>query len=182
MAGAVSQIFKKFTSQPEAVRASRSVVQLCGEERNAAHVLGVVTTGEGDLSFVQKAIKTWAKAECVATGDATGTGTLSGLAIKANPLDAEVKSRRDSELVSRAECRTIKVISGDGCGSLAERCGISPADFTKYNSYDKDLCSTLKVGQIVCCSAGTLPDIRPKPKPDGECFSYTTVVSTLHFS
>jgi len=27
----------------------------------------------------------------------------------------------------------------------------------------------------VCCSSGTLPDFRPKPKPSGSCFSYQVV-------
>ncbi|QRW26291.1 chitinase [Rhizoctonia solani] len=45
--------------------------------------------------------------------------------------------------------------SGDGCGTLASKCGISAADFTKYNS--KLDCSKLAPGQWVCCSSGTLP-------------------------
>jgi hypothetical protein len=32
----------------------------------------------------------------------------------------------------------------------------------------------LTPGQHVCCSAGDLPDFRPKPLADGTCFSYTT--------
>lgn len=62
----------------------------------------------------------------------------------------------------RGDCKTQTVASGDGCGSLASKCGISASDFTKYNS-DPKLCSGLAPGQRVCCSAGTLPDIRPKP-------------------
>ncbi|KAI2464120.1 glycoside hydrolase superfamily [Annulohypoxylon bovei var. microspora] len=72
----------------------------------------------------------------------------------------------------RGDCTTETVVSGDGCASLAERCGISGADFTKYNP-DPNLCSTLQIGQRVCCSSGTLPDIRPQPEPNGTCASYT---------
>ena len=71
----------------------------------------------------------------------------------------------------RAECKTQKVISGDSCGSLAKKCGISGSDLTKYNP-KKDLCSTLTVDQLVCCSPGTLPDRRPKQNPDGSCAIY----------
>jgi hypothetical protein len=31
----------------------------------------------------------------------------------------------------------------------------------------------LQVGQRVCCSAGTLPDITPKPNSNGTCATYT---------
>ncbi|KAH7026640.1 uncharacterized protein B0I36DRAFT_331073 [Microdochium trichocladiopsis] len=72
----------------------------------------------------------------------------------------------------RADCRTTKVQSGDSCGTLAARCGISGNDFTQYNSFTPNLCSTLVPGQIVCCSSGSLPDTRPKPNPDGTCASY----------
>ncbi|KAI1483610.1 glycoside hydrolase family 18 protein [Daldinia eschscholtzii] len=79
---------------------------------------------------------------------------------------------RIHDITKRGDCTTETVVSGDGCASLAERCGISGADFTKYNP-DPNLCSTLQIGQRVCCSLGTLPDIRPKPEPNGTCASYT---------
>lgn len=37
-----------------------------------------------------------------------------------------------------------------------------------------NLCSTLAEGQHVCCSAGNLPDLRPKPDANGNCATYTT--------
>lgn len=49
-----------------------------------------------------------------------------------------------------------------------------PQDFDEYNP-DLTLCSTLDVGQHVCCTAGDLPDFRPQPNPDGTCFSYYVV-------
>lgn len=69
-------------------------------------------------------------------------------------------------------CKTITVVSGDGCGSLASRCGIPAQDITKYNP-QSNFCSTLMPGQLVCCGRGNLPDLRPKPNPDGSCFVYT---------
>ncbi|KAL5364727.1 putative glycosyl hydrolase, family 18 [Aspergillus floccosus] len=70
-------------------------------------------------------------------------------------------------------CKTRQVIGGDSCGSLASKCGLTPQDFTKVNT-GANLCSTLRVGQHVCCTRGKLPDLRPKPNPDGSCFTYTT--------
>ncbi len=54
---------------------------------------------------------------------------------------------------------------------MAAECGVSPADFIKYNP-SSTLCSTLQMGQHVCCSAGTMPDFRPKPNSNGTCFSH----------
>jgi len=71
-------------------------------------------------------------------------------------------------------CSTVAVVSGDSCFSLAGKCGISPADFTTYNP-SSTLCSTLQPGQIVCCSAGILPDLTPKPNADGSCATYVVV-------
>ncbi|KAF3484076.1 glycosyl hydrolase, family 18 [Arthroderma uncinatum] len=76
---------------------------------------------------------------------------------------------------SDGTCKTIKVVSGDGCSSLASKCGLSLPDFTKVNA--ADLCTSPKVGQHVCCSRGKLPDLRPKPNPDGSCATYTTITS-----
>jgi len=73
----------------------------------------------------------------------------------------------------RAICRTHEVKPGEDCPKLASVCGVSPADFTKLNSFRNNMCSTLREGDIVCCSAGDPP---PKPQPpkknaDGTCAS-----------
>lgn len=74
-------------------------------------------------------------------------------------------------LSRRGDCKTQAVDAGDSCGSLASKCGISSQDLTKYNP-DATLCSKLAPGQVVCCSAGSLPDIAPKPGNDGTCATY----------
>jgi chitinase len=58
--------------------------------------------------------------------------------------------------------------------SLATECGISANDFTTYNP-SPTLCSSLQVGQHVCCSAGDMPDFRPQPNGDGTCASHYVV-------
>ncbi|TFA97437.1 hypothetical protein CCMA1212_010831 [Trichoderma ghanense] len=75
-------------------------------------------------------------------------------------------------MLAAAVCSYILVKSGDSCASLASRCGISAANFTKYNP-SSTLCSTLKVGEPVCCSSGSLPNLTPQKNPDGTCASYT---------
>ena len=71
-----------------------------------------------------------------------------------------------------ADCKTIAVQSGDGCASLAARCGLSGNTFMSYNP--RLDCSKLVVDQVsdlllsrsaililttqwVCCTLGTLP-------------------------
>ncbi|KAL7782928.1 glycoside hydrolase family 18 protein [Trichoderma ceciliae] len=71
-----------------------------------------------------------------------------------------------------AVCSYILVQSGDSCARLATRCGITPANFTKYNP-SSTICSTLQPKQPVCCSAGTLPNLAPQPSPNGTCATYT---------
>ncbi|CAM1508945.1 Fc.00g026840.m01.CDS01 [Cosmosporella sp. VM-42] len=73
---------------------------------------------------------------------------------------------------SDGTCKTKSVIGGDSCASMAKKCGLKPADFTKLHS-SKDFCSKLVVGQPVCCTHGKLPDITPKPGKDGSCSVYT---------
>lgn len=57
------------------------------------------------------------------------------------------------------------------CASMATKCGVSGADFTKFNP-KQDLCSSLQPGQHVCCGRGDLPDFTPKPGADGSCHAY----------
>lgn len=82
-----------------------------------------------------------------------------------------IQEKRDL-LFSRGECKTQQVQQDDSCAALATRCGISGADFDKYNPA-KGLCSKLKPGQHVCCSSGTPPDFSPKPNKDGSCATTT---------
>ncbi|POR38364.1 Chitinase [Tolypocladium paradoxum] len=85
------------------------------------------------------------------------------------------KSRRNlhdsRSLEIRADCRAIQVVPGDSCASLSVRCGIRGRDFIKYN-FRFWLCASLMPKEWVCCSAGALPDMRPKSQPDGTCATH----------
>lgn len=149
----------------------RLAVELCGSELNSDYTVGIMvdtTPGSASLINVQSAVSSWSNATCLdGLGHTKPFGTLEIEATR--PLSSNSTA---SILSKRADCSTIQVKSGDSCAALAARCGIRGADFTKYNSKTKDLCSTLREGQHVCCSAGDLPDLSPKPNPDGGCATY----------
>ncbi|KAJ5020020.1 Killer toxin subunits alpha/beta [Colletotrichum sp. SAR 10_99] len=186
-------VLRQFITKIKTTGFSDSVVaQLCAKDgRSSRYSLGIAVSGDRDLKFVQDAVATWASGECIASFDKVGHWqdiTLSipsisnnstasfGNSTRANSIagTASSVSSRSNMLQRRAECSTVQVVSGDSCASLAAECGISASDFTTYNP-DSTLCSTLQVGQHVCCSAGDLPDFRPQPNSDGTCFSYYVV-------
>lgn len=76
-------------------------------------------------------------------------------------------------MFSLSTCQSfLQVQPGDGCWSLAQRCGVSQQDLTRFNP-NANFCNTLIPEQYVCCSEGTLPDFSPKPNSNGDCFAYT---------
>jgi hypothetical protein len=84
-----------------------------------------------------------------------------------------------TDLEARAECKAIKVDADDNCTKLSVRCSIRGTYFIKYNAgkmTNAAYCNSLKAGQLVCCSSGTLPDNKPKPDSKGTCF--TTKINT----
>ncbi|KAF7126015.1 hypothetical protein CNMCM5793_002374 [Aspergillus hiratsukae] len=165
-------------------------MQLCGPEYDSTHIFGIMATSRGTFTPVQDALKSWANATCL---EFEGSMKFSGAAQFTTPLlhtnrtantNSTVVARNlhatgklhatrnlHAKLHARADCRTVQVDFGNGCPELAAKCGISPADFTKYNP-GEDFCSTLKPKQHVCCSEGTLPDLSPKPNEDGSCYTY----------
>ncbi|RDW81617.1 class V chitinase Chi100 [Aspergillus mulundensis] len=142
-------VLQQFTAKINSTGFSDSVVaQLCASGgRSSKYSFGIVASGDRDVRFVQDAVAAWASGECVTSYD-------------------EAEDWLDIPLSVPS-----LVVAGDTCESLAAECGVSPHDFTVYNPAST-LCSTLMVGQHVCCSAGTLPDFRPQPNPDGTCAAH----------
>lgn len=68
-------------------------------------------------------------------------------------------------------CSYIQAQPNDGCWSLAQRCNITEANLTTYNSAP-NFCNNIKVGEYVCCSSGSLPDFAPQPYANGTCYTY----------
>lgn len=162
-------------------------MQLCGPDYDSEHVFGFMALSNGTFQSIQSAFKSWSNAECL---DFDRSTNFTSTAEFTSPLLSSIKARNttasspkrssssspvksskrwvDKLLSSRGECRTEVAGQKDGCPEMAVKCGISGADFTKYNSA-KSFCSNLRGGQHVCCSSGTLPDYRPKPNKDGSC-------------
>ncbi|KAK3398714.1 hypothetical protein B0T20DRAFT_411850 [Sordaria brevicollis] len=163
-------------------------MQLCGPGYDSTHTFGVMVTSNGTFSPIQDAIKTWQNAKCLSFA---GSESFAGQAVFTTPLlptNGTVASnstigsnstiqarghgaRHRRSLHARAECRHVQVEFGDGCPSLAVKCGISGDAFTKLHP-ESGFCNNLKPKQHVCCTTGDLPDFRPVPNSDGSCFSY----------
>lgn len=95
------------------------------------------------------------------------------LAVFASFIVAAAAVRSSQIPFGQNTCQTIRVQSGDSCGALASRCDVSPQDFEQFNT-DPHFCSSLQPEQLVCCTSGSLPDLRPKPNPNGSCATYTS--------
>ncbi|KAF2108717.1 hypothetical protein BDV96DRAFT_605472 [Lophiotrema nucula] len=166
---------------------SRFAAEVCKDKSPETWKVGIYADFRGNISAAQDAIKTWAEGNCLSGSDskesgkeidvtfvrATGvpftTGLFSGLEQSGEPVEPVPHSKRS--VVPRAECTPIQVGSGDGCWSLADRCGVSQTNFESFNG-GSSVCNSLKPKQWLCCSKGTLPDMSPKPNPDGSCQYY----------
>ncbi|KFY02144.1 hypothetical protein V490_00596 [Pseudogymnoascus sp. VKM F-3557] len=181
-------LFNKYARDERVIKRNGLAMQLCGSGRDPDHAFGAITILNGTFKYVQDAIKTWSNGGCL--DDFSSVANLTApIFVTAPPLvpvsNATIVTldtvrshsagvarslNNESGLSKRAECRTISVILNDGCPGLAVKCGISAADFTKYNP--KADCTNLQPSQLVCCSSGTLPDLTSKPNADGSCAWY----------
>lgn len=165
-------------------------MQLCGSDYDSTHVFGVAVMSNGTFSPIQDAIKGWANATCLSFAESTtfpGEAKFLTPLLRANStllhhnttqINSTLRARtlrhglqqRSQALQQRATCRTVQVEAGNGCAELAVKCGITPFNFDRLNP---GICGSLRPKQHVCCTEGTLPDLRPKPKADGSCFDYS---------
>ncbi|PTB48755.1 glycoside hydrolase family 18 protein, partial [Trichoderma harzianum CBS 226.95] len=164
----IAAIIHELTSQVKAVGLSETtLVQRCGQDLNGNHTVGLVVNTDGNVASVQNTLLTWSNATCVQDLEVI---RHSNITMFSKPTIKSQFSRRG--INSRdGTCSTVQVVSGDSCGSLATECGISAQDLATFNPAS-DLCSTLAVGQYICCTSGSLPDLSPKPNPDGSCAQY----------
>ncbi|THC89832.1 hypothetical protein EYZ11_010716 [Aspergillus tanneri] len=145
-------------------------VQACNTDQNAAHTMGLIVTRTRSSPLLQSALQSWANATCV-----EGYHRVTSTNITVSELPTSIATeKRSVGLVEKREgtCDYVLVVSGDSCASLVSKCGITAADLAKYNP-SNTLCSSLAVGQPICCSKGSLPDLTPQPNKDGTCYSYT---------
>ncbi|KAJ6781351.1 hypothetical protein PWT90_02762 [Aphanocladium album] len=158
-------------------------MQLCNKDSDADHILGFMAVSNGTFEAAQSAFKVWYDGKCLEfptshnlTGKAQFTSVLLSDVKGTNSTGfngtSPANAKRWADLAARGLCRSIQVEQNDSCGKLAEKCGISGADFTKYNSAE-GFCANLRPKQHVCCSTGDMPDFRPKPNADGSCATVT---------
>lgn len=172
----------------------RYLVQLCSSDRGRSDfALGIAVDTKDSLDFVQMAARKWSEGDCLTAYDnqtmemsSWGNFTM-WLPIPSNneTQNANRKHSNSSSTTSlieksvinaRGDCTTIRVAPGDNCGKLAVKCQISDFDFERFNNpIHALLCATLMPGERVCCTAGTLPDLSPKPNPDSSCATYLVV-------
>ncbi|KAH7010890.1 glycoside hydrolase superfamily, partial [Microdochium trichocladiopsis] len=172
---------------------TRQVTQICGPTgtRSSAHVFGIVSDTEGDLTAVHDMIRGWADGECV-TGlhesFVLGNQTLS--LVSAVPLTAESTvggvsnssaSSNSSIATSRHhrrfhdddfECKYTIIEPNDLCGAIASRCNIPVKKLVEWNGGDDKICNNLIPKEPICCSLGKKPDLRPQPQENGDCAVY----------
>ncbi|KAF6792019.1 chitinase, partial [Colletotrichum sojae] len=173
-----------------------ALIQTC-DGRSGDQIFGLIAASTPDFTTVQDAVARWSSGQCVDVSsysetvdldpepidlvDPKSALTLSSSNASSAQVGSGLSNSTDSSnarspavrglLIARADCRTIDVKSGDDCGKLVTRCGggMTAADLYKYNP-KSNRCSTLQPGQLICCSAGTLPQPpTPQPNPDGSC-------------
>ncbi|KAJ5167058.1 uncharacterized protein N7482_005839 [Penicillium canariense] len=158
-------------------------LQVCDSVHNGSKSFGAFATHIDDLPTVQSAVKGWTNANCLQeTGgseqslDGIEVSFLVSLDVVATASgssrnSSKVHARHVHHHKARGTCSYLQVRWGDSCPSLESICGISANDFTNYNP-KPNLCTTLAVGQFVCCSSGTLPDPTPQQQANGSCYTY----------
>ncbi|KAL4733759.1 glycoside hydrolase [Aspergillus similis] len=174
---------------------NQTVLQSCG--LGGGTTLGISVNTDGDLAAVQKHMRDWSDGKCVGGFDTSeevahvSLLAASRLTTPSSPNNSTAAPSHSSlrvrshqhhvhqhshpllhTLHARSTCSYVQVHSGDSCASLVQSCGITAAEFTEYNPAS-DLCSTLAVGQYVCCSKGDLPDFAPQPYANGTCYAYS---------
>ncbi len=160
-------------------QADRIAAQLCASDSLATQILGLFIDATGNLKTVKAALAAWNNAQCLdthtqggdsATWPAVTLPTVPDTEVIVGPSERETTDA-DGNLVKRAECSWTQVVAGDGCWSLANRCGITETELRNFNG--QNICSTVQAGQYICCSSGDLPYFGPDPNPDGTCFTYS---------
>ncbi|KAF2972656.1 hypothetical protein GQX73_g874 [Xylaria multiplex] len=172
--------------------ANQTIVQLCDEDRQPEKVFGISINNMGSLVSVQKDALGWSQGNCAYREELHYVQDLSDakvfniagkdLAGVNSTVQSNVTSqdslKHNKMIEQRATCRYVQVAAGDSCASLARKCRIGGAEFSKYNP-KANLCSTLQPGDYVCCSAGD-PYKPPKPKvpqpsSDGTCATHLII-------
>lgn len=120
-------------------------MQLCNKDYDADHIFGFMVVSNGTFDAAQTAFKAWYDGKCLEfpsshslTGKAQLTSALLSSITDSNSTSlndtSPATAKRWADLAARGLCRAIQVEQNDSCGKLAQKCGISGAEFIKYNS------------------------------------------------
>ncbi|KAL8301705.1 hypothetical protein RB593_000487 [Gaeumannomyces tritici] len=146
-ADTLSAVSKPLIDKAKSASGSTVALQLCGYGRNVDHVSGLAVDTAGDIDAIQAAVEGWSEAMCLRSS------------ARAEP----------AELTVREDGRGL-VPLGVFLGGL----NATFANSTRFNG-GESFCNTLQPKQRVCCSSGSLLDIRPKKGADGACATYMVV-------
>ncbi|KAJ6003519.1 glycoside hydrolase [Penicillium sp. IBT 35674x] len=152
-------------------------IQLCSGH-SSRYAMGVIIDSDEGLSASQAAVREWRDGRCI---QSSATSTWKNLTFSV-PVQPSHRSNSTSfyalkksigrKLLRReTTCTAVQVVSNDTCTTLAAECGITAAELTTYNP-SSTLCSTLTVGEYICCTEGSTPDYAPSPDSDDNCYSY----------
>ncbi|KAK3897305.1 hypothetical protein C8A05DRAFT_39151, partial [Staphylotrichum tortipilum] len=143
----VASVAKVLLGQIQSTTATTVAAQLCGApDRNARHTFGLVVDVSGNVTAVQEAVRGWNQAKCLTPAHSESLAQLRDVLVVEDKaglgLFEDMPSWNGTALLRgngtapsgpglarRDECRTIRVEDGDGCASLAARCGIAGKDF-----------------------------------------------------
>ncbi|KAI1421435.1 hypothetical protein F5Y12DRAFT_767687 [Xylaria sp. FL1777] len=153
---------------------TQRVVQWCGPPSGDANrqSFGLILDTNGDLSSVQSAMAHWAAGTCLeGSHDDNSWWSAGSVSISTTLTSSTSTVEGRGPVANRATCQYIQAQSGDGCWALTQRCGITETELESYNG-GGSFCNNINIGQYVCCSSGSLPDLSPQPT-DGNCYVYT---------
>ncbi|KAL4903783.1 hypothetical protein BDW74DRAFT_168670 [Aspergillus multicolor] len=170
---AIKRIRKEWNTKP----LKRAAIQLCGGNRHPDHTYGIAFDTTGNTVFVERAIDSWTKGECLESEETFGL--MDAPAVNESMPDVLPTKPTTPDNAQPADfspvlnCNTITVKQGDTCTRLAEKCNITGTEFMEYNP-QKGLCSWLRPGEDVCCSGKKSFKGDPIMNKDGSCATYLT--------
>lgn len=178
----LSTLVRDLPKQFDARDVKQVAAQYCKEDALNTQMFGAFIDTSGDLAVVQKALREFNNANCVA-GSWDAETRWSGASIALIPgsqILVAPDTKSNGTLAKRATCSYTQAVSGDGCWAIADRCKITQAKLVEFNG-DANLCSQnkIQVGQYYCCSSGTLPDFTPQPNADGTCKTHAVQSTDL---
>ncbi|KAJ5634467.1 hypothetical protein N7528_002309 [Penicillium herquei] len=180
----VDQVVRLLSSAVQIDNYGTVVIQYCGADSN--RTMGIALDLNGDMTAVQQYVQSWHSGQCISGFDHTTSVDMAAWMKKSGNIK-DTAQNNGTTLSARSShghghghahlhprtstCSYVEVVHGDNCTSLASECGITDTEFYEYNTAS-DLCSTLAVGQYICCSSGSLPDFAPTAYSNGTCYTY----------